>query len=114
VLFAAVAIYSAFERTRFAPGFGLLAVGYAVPFTRRQFRATGSDFARLASVRFLLQVLGSIYLLAAMVGPPSQGAFWMIFAVALAIFLPVWVWSARLLAAGGREANEALRSTEEK
>jgi hypothetical protein len=112
VLFGALAGFSAFQHARLAPGFCLLALAYAIPFTRGRFHAAGTEAARLASVRFLMQLLGLTYLVAAGVASPARPAFWLIGAVGLAIVLPVWLWGARLLAAAGREGDEVVRSKE--
>jgi hypothetical protein len=113
-LFAGLALYSAIRQTRMAPGFALVAVGYAIPFTRHQFNARGSELARLGSARLLLTGLGFVYLVASAAGPLDERAFWLIAAAALAILLPGWLWGTRLLAAAGREADEALRPGEER
>ncbi len=110
LLLGSAAVYAAILHPRIAPGFALMAAGWAIPFTRRQFNSRGSQAARLASTRLLLTGLGLVYLFASAAAPPSHGTFWLIAAVALAIFVPAWLWGVRLMAAAGREGDEVLRS----
>ena len=112
MLFGALAGFSAFRHARLAPGFGLIAIGYAIPFGRHQLDTVGSEAARLASVRFLILVLGWVYLLAGLVASPTSGTFWIIGGVGLAVLLPTWVWAVRLLGAAGREGDNAVRLKE--
>ena len=89
-----------------------MAIGYAIPLGRRQLDAVGSEAARWASARFLILVLGLVYLLAGAVASPTSGTFWIIGGVGLAVLLPTWVWAVRLLAAAGREGDDAVRLKE--
>ena len=112
LLFGALAGFSAFRHVRLVPGLGLLAIGYAIPFGRRQLDAVGKEAARWASLRFLILVLGWVCLLAGVVAPPTSGTFWIIGGVGLAVLLPTWVWAVRLLGAAGREGDNAVRLKE--
>jgi hypothetical protein len=98
-LFAVATIWTIFGAAAAAPGLGLMAIGYAIPFTRRQFQATGRKALQLVYVAYVLKMVGLALLAAAVAGSPVGAPFWIVLGVVLAIFLPGWLWGARVFLA---------------